>query len=572
MNLSSFKIRIRIISIFVLFIAIVLISRLFYVQIINNNIYKEKANRQYATPFNNLFNRGSIFFSRKDGSLVAAATILSGFKIALDTKYITNPESLYKSLAPYLKMNRDTFIRRASRKNDIYEEVATHLTEEQANDISKLKLSGVSIFKDNWRFYPGGSLAAHTIGFLAYKGNNKVGQYGLERYYNKILSKPKNGLYVNFFAEVFSNIKNTISPSSQNNQGSIITTIEPTVQETLESELSSTLKKWHASQAGGIIINPQTGAIYAIVSLPTFNLNDFQNVPNPGVYRDAMVEDVFEFGSVIKPLVMAAALDTKVLTPKSTYFDRGEVTVDGKRIYNFDKRGRGRGTTMQTVLDQSLNTGMVYVASKLGHYRVRTYLEAYGIGRKTNIDLPNETYGLIKNLNSPRDIEYANAAFGQGIALTPIGAARAFSSLANGGNLITPHIAKAIKYSNGFLKILKYPITKKNVIKKETSYTITRMLVHVFESYYNGALKLKHYTIAAKTGTAQIAKLKGRGYYNDKYLHSFFGYFPAYNPRFLVFLFLKDPKNVEYAAQTLISPFMNITKFLLNYYNVPPDR
>jgi cell division protein FtsI/penicillin-binding protein 2 len=199
-------------------------------------------------------------------------------------------------------------------------------------------------------------------------------------------------------------------------------------------------------------------------------------------------------------------------------------------------------------------------------------MKSYGIGEKTGIDLPNETSGLIKNLDSPRDIEYANAAFGQGIALTPIEAVRAFSVIANGGNLITPHLTKQIRYDDGSSEIPTYPIVKQGIIKKETSETISRMLVHVFEAYDSGSHKMEHYSIGTKTGTAQVAMDNGKGYYTDRHMHSFFGYFPAYNPKFLVFLFLKNPKQVRYASETLIPPFINITKFLLNYYDVPPDR
>ncbi len=570
MKFSSFKTKIRIISILIFIFAFFLISRLFYLQIIHNNQYIGLADKQYVTSQSNIFDRGTIFFSKKNNSLVAAATILSGFKLAINPKKINNPEFIYKKISSYIKMNHDTFIYHATKKNDPYEEIATNLNAEEAGKIKSLKLPGVSLYKENWRFYPGKNLAAHAIGFLAYKGNNKIGQYGLERYYEKILSKPKDDLYINFFAEVFSNIKNSIS-EIDNKQGSIVTTIEPTVEENLESELLSTMKKWKADQAGGVIINPKTGEIYAMVGVPTFDLNNFRKVPDVGVYRDPITENVFEFGSVIKPLVMAGALDAGVLTPETTYIDNGVVTVDNKKIYNFDKKGRGKAS-MQTVLDKSLNTGMVFVEQKLGHDKFRSYMKSYGIGKRTGIDLPSETYGLIKNLDSPRNIEYSNAAFGQGIALTPIGAVRAFSSLANGGNLITPHLVKEIKYDDGIDKIIKYPETKKGIIKKNTADTITRMLIHVFEAYGGGKYKLKNYSIATKTGTAQVAKKGGGGYYSDRYTHSFFGYFPAYDPKFLVFLFLSNPKGVKYSSQTLLNPFVKITKFLLNYYDVPPDR
>ena len=569
MNLSSFQFRIRIVSVLVFVFALILVSKLFFVQVIHKNLYTEKADRQYATPSSNIFDRGSIFFTKKDGSLVAAGTVSSGFKLAIKAKDIVDAEKTYESLAPYMELDHDAFTAKANKVNDPYEEVATHLTKEQVSAIDSMKIPGVSIFKDNWRFYPGGSLASHTLGFLAYKGDDKVGQYGIERYYNDTLSKPKDEAYVNFFAEVFSNIQDQVKDTKK--QGDVVTTIEPNTQHTLEAELGGAFEAWHADQAGGIIMNPQTGEVYAIAGFPNFDLNKFGEVKDPSVYRNIMVEDVLEFGSVIKPLVMSSALDTGAVTPETTYFDKGMVTVNKKDIYNFDKKGRGT-TTMQGVLDQSLNTGMVFAESKLGHANFRTYMKSYGIGEKTGIDLPNETSGLIKNLESPRDIEYANASFGQGIALTPIEAVRAFSIIANGGNLVTPHLAKQIRYEDGTSEILKYPVSYSGIIKKETTSTMSRMLTHVFESYDGGAHKMEHYSIASKTGTAQVAMDNGKGYYTDRHTHSFFGYFPAYDPQFIVFMFLKNPKEVKYASQTLIPPFINITKFLLNYYNVPPDR
>ncbi|ETB63689.1 TPA: penicillin-binding protein 2 [Candidatus Nomurabacteria bacterium] len=567
---SPFIIRIRIVSVFVLFVAFVLVTRLFFVQVIHKNYYEEKADRQFATPSGNIFDRGNIFFTKKDGSLITAATVSTGFKIALNTNKLEDKENAYTKLSPYLEIEESVFMERASKINDPYEEVAINLTKEQADEIEKMKIPGVSIFKDNWRFYPGENLASHTLGFIAYKGNDRVGQYGLERYYNDVLSKSKDEMYVNFFAEIFSNIEDSFS-REEKIEGDIVTTIEPQVEYMLESELRSSLDKWDAELAGGIIMDPITGEIYAMAGMPDFDLNNFKEVNNISIYRNPLVENVFEFGSVIKPLVVATGLDLGVITPETNYYDSGSVIVNKKEIKNFDDKGRGN-VTVQDILDQSLNTGMVYIESKIGHSNFRNYMKSYGIGERTGIDLPNETYGLIKNLESPRDIEYANAAFGQGIALTPIGAVRAFSSLANGGNLVTPHIIKEIKYENGASEILEYPYVKENLIKKESADTITRMLVHVFESYNNGSYKINSHSIATKTGTAQVAMEGGGGYYPDKHMHSFFGYFPAYNPRFIVFLFLKDPKGIRYASETLIPPFLNITKFLLNYYNVPPDR
>jgi cell division protein FtsI/penicillin-binding protein 2 len=197
---------------------------------------------------------------------------------------------------------------------------------------------------------------------------------------------------------------------------------------------------------------------------------------------------------------------------------------------------------------------------------------AYQLGERTGIDLPNETSGLIGNLYSGGDVEYATAAFGQGIAVTPVEAVRAFSALANGGKMVTPHLVSRIEYENGTAKKID-PVLSDQVISPDSAATIATMMTHVVDDALGGGIhKMEHYAIAAKTGTAQIAKESGGGYYEGRYLHSFFGFFPATNPKFLILLFLKDPKGVDYASQTLTDPFFSLAQFLLHYYNVSPDR
>ncbi len=569
MNVASFQSRIRIVALCVFLFACVLVTKLFFVQIIHQSSYADRADKQYSTPSGDMFNRGTIFMSKKDGSLVAAGTVMTGFKIAIKAKDVTDGEALYTALTPYTKLTHDEFIAKVGKKNDPYEEVATRLSKENADAIAVLKLPGVSIYKEKWRFYPGGSLSSHTLGFVAYKGDDRVGQYGLEKFYNSILAKGKDEGYVNFFAEVFSNIGKNFS---NDREGDIVTTINPEIEHMLEETLQKTSDMWHADQMGGIIMDPMTGEIYAMAATPNFDLNEFGKVTNTKIYGNPFVENAFEFGSVIKPLVMAGAIDAGVVTPQTTYFDAGKVVVKNRTINNFDLKGRGTAT-MQTVLDQSLNTGMVFIEQKMGKDSFRSYMKGYGISEKTGVDLPNETSGLTKSLDGNNDVDFANMSFGQGFAITPLQAIRAFASLGNGGNLVTPHFVKQIRYEDGTSKMLEWPVAKNAITKPESSVTLTRMLVNVFDKAYGeGKYKFDHYSIATKTGTAQVAREDGKGYYEDRHMHSFFGYFPAYEPRFIVFLFLKNPKEIKYAAQTLIPPFVETAKFLINYYNLPPDR
>ncbi len=569
---SSFLFRIKIFSILLLFFALILISKIFFTQVVNKDLYTNLANRQYSTNSSNILERGTIFFENKDGELVSAAMQNTGYKITIDPSKISDPEIIFQKLTTVTdKVSYEDFTVKAGKKSDPYEEVAYKLTKEEADKVLSLKIPYVKIAQEKWRFYPGANLASNTLGFVAYKGDDLSGRYGLERQYQKVLARDKDEPYVNFFAEVFSNINENFF-NDENKKGDIITTIEPNVLNFLEKELQNVKDKYQIDAVGGIIMNPKDGSIYAISSKPDFDLNAFSKVKDTSLYANPIVENVLEFGSVVKPLVMASALDAKVLTADTSYNDTGSVVVENKQIFNFDKKGRGPGTTMQDVLNQSLNTGMVLAYQKLGKEKMRDYMLSFGIKDRTGIDLPNETSGLVSNLNSPRNIEYANAAFGQGIALTPIEMVRALASLGNDGVLVTPHLVDRIKYENGKEEKITYP-TSPTKISKETSEEITRMLVTVMDkSLKNGNAKIEHHSVAVKTGTAQVADNVNGGYYEDRHTHSFFGYFPAYDPEFIVFLYAVNPKGVPYASQTWADPFLNITKFLLNYYEVPPDR
>jgi stage V sporulation protein D (sporulation-specific penicillin-binding protein) len=416
------------------------------------------------------------------------------------------------------------------------------------------------------------SLAARSIGFVGYAddGSELRGKYGLERQYDEILFQKRQVLSINFFAELFSNLGELVYKREGNRTGNIVTTLEPSVSRMLDSVLQETNDLYDSALTAAIIMDPKTGEIVAMNAVPSFDLNDRSDA-TVEQFQNPLVEDVYEFGSTIKALTVAAGLDAGAITPQTTYYDAGFIELDGFTIKNFD--GRGRGTVpMQEVLNQSLNTGVSHIVQKMGKERFRQYFLGYKLGSETGIDLPNEVHGLVDNLESPRDVEYATASFGQGIAMTPVEAVRALATLGNGGRLVTPHLVKQIEYDDGEIKEMRYP-DGEQILRKETSEEISRMLVTVVDkALKHGTVALPHHTIGAKTGTAQIPDPVNGGYYEDKFLHSFFGYFPAFDPEFIVFMYTVEPKGVQYASETLTDPFIEITKFLINYYSIPPDR
>jgi cell division protein FtsI (penicillin-binding protein 3) len=565
--------RIRVITGVVLLLALILLFRLYHLQVSQNDFYAEKAERQYVHTKQDLYSRGSIFFTTRDGEKVSAASIRSGFLLAFNPSLINDPSVVCDKLSVIIKIEKNRCVEKASLKERTYVEIDMTVPDEIADQISALDLDGVQMYRNQWRYYPGDDLAAKVIGFVGYtdKSEDELrGKYGLERYYDEALLREKEVRSVNFFAEIFSNLGDMAYSSDDSPSGDVITTIEPTVARMLDSVLLETNARYNSNMTGAIIMDPKTGAIYAMNAVPGFDLND-RGTTTVELFQNPLVENVYEFGSTIKALTMAAGLDSGAVNRHSTYYDSGSITLNTFTIKNYD--GKGRGTVdMQQVLNQSLNTGVSYIVQKMGKEKFRDYFYNFKLGSETGIDQPNEAFGLIENLKSPRDVEYATASFGQGIALTPIATIRALAALGNGGYLVTPHLASAIQYEDGSVKEILHP-KGAQVIRPETSEEISRMLTTVVDDALGkGKYKMEHHTIGAKTGTAQIADPGGGGYYEDKYLHSFFGYFPAFDPKFIVFMYTVEPKGVQYASETLTEPFMDITKFLINYYSIPPDR
>lgn len=568
---STQRKRIRVIIGAVIGIGVIVVLRLFSLQVVHVKSYREKAERQYVTPAGGTFDRGNIYFSTKNEETVAAATVVSGFKVAIAPARIQDASLVADALAQQIpEFDREDFLTKAQKKRDPYEEVAWHISDVQADAITKLRLSGVSLYREKWRSYPGGSLAAQTIGFVSYKKDTLVGTYGLEEYYNDTLSRTSGESQVNFFAEIFANVESTLFKNTTTN-GDIVTSIEPTVQTQLEQSVGRVASAWASDGVGALVMDPYSGEIVALAYTPTFDLNAFGSVKDFSIFSNPLTQYVYEMGSIIKPLVVAGALDKGVITPETTYTDyTGSVTVRDRTISNFDKKGRGVAS-IQTILDQSLNTGMVFIEGRMGHSTFKEYmLGKYRLGEKTGIDLPGESSGLVSNLSGTNDVNYATASFGQGIATTPINIVRGYAILANGGTLVTPHIGRAVLEESGATRTIPYPTTPA-VLKPETIQTITGMLVHVVDKSYNRAHP--HYSVAAKTGTAQIARPDGAGYYTDRNLHSLIGFFPAYAPRFVIYFFNIYPKNnAQFAIQTLADPFFGMVEFLGNYYGIAPDR
>lgn len=570
---AKFRTRIQFIAAGMTLLALLIVANLYVLQIIRGESYRTRAEDQQIAPRAHEVSRGSIYFRARDGTLISAATVQSGFTIAVDPTQLTDVEEAFRltsSVVP--SVTREVFMAAAEKKGTIHKEVARRVTDTEGLALAELSIPGVRAFRERWRYYPGDELAAHEIGFVGYADDGKTftGRYGLEKMYNDVLLRPDSGFNINFIAELFSNVKSRLSPMSREAGGDIVTSIEPSVEKYLEDILREYNSDWNARSVGGVIMDPKTGEILAMVSLPTYNPNDLKNA-DPNTLSNPLVSDVLEFGSTMKPITVAAALDAGAITRSSTYNDTGTLTIDQKTISNFDGKARGV-VPIQEILSQSLNIGIAHVVQKMGTQALRDYFEQFGLTQETGIDLPSEATPLTKNLDSPRTMEYITAGYGQGVALSPIAMTRALATLANHGAVPQPHVGVEIHYPGGIVKPLGWA-PPRQAIRKESADEVTRMLVTVVDkALRGGGDKIPELSVAAKTGTAQIADPVNGGYYKDRYLHSFFGYFPAHDARFLVFLYAVEPKGAQYASETWTDPFFKIAKFLMTYYGVPYDR
>ena len=567
----ALRLKIRVVAGGIIAIAFLLIVRLYFVQVVHGEDYSLRAEHQYISSSQQLFSRGSIFFTRKDGTLISAATLTTGFLIAIDPQTLKDPESAYTAIAAQVpSVTHDAFMAQAAKTDDVYEVVANQVPDAAGRAISALNISGVEVELQRWRSYPGGSDAAQSIGIIGYDNDNQIaGRFGLERRYDDTLEENGQGIFGNFFAELFANLNSVLVDAKSAREGDIVTSIEPVAQQKLDDILKATNDQYRSQETGGIIMDPSTGSIIALDTYPTFDPNNFRT-ENSDYFGNHLVERRYEFGSIFKALTMTSGIDAGVITPDTTYNDTGCIEVDKKRICNYDLKARGV-IPMQQILSQSLNVGASFIATQLGHDKFRNYFTKLDLGTETGIDLPSEIPGDIHNLNSPRDVEYDTASFGQGIATTPVETIRALGALANNGDIVTPHLVTSIRLQSGVTKQLDWG-EPQNVFKPSSVAAVNKMLIEVFDTkLLNGKAKIPEMTVAAKTGTAQIADANGK-YDPNNYFHSFFGYFPATNPKFIILLYTREPQGVQYASETLTQPFLTLTHFLINYYDIPPDR
>ena len=463
----------------------------------------------------------------------------------------------------------EILVTRLSKEDDPYEPIAHDVSESQLNKILDLELPGIHYVLEEARSYPEKNLGGHIFGFVAQTDDGMNGQYGLEGFFNDYLSG------ANGFLDIVTDIggqwigvgKREFEQAKDG--GDLLLTIDRTIQYTACKALQDGVERYEADGGSIVIIDPATGKVMAMCNVPDFDPNTYNEVESISVYNNAAIFDAYEPGSVFKPLVMAAALDVDAVTPSETYNDTGEEEIEEYTIRNSDLKAYGI-QTMTQVLEKSLNTGMIYVMREMTGLVMTDYIEDFGFGVLTGIELDTEASGTIESLYNDHEIYYATASYGQGITSTVLQMAMAYGAIANDGWLMEPYLVEEKRYDDGTVEDTQ-PYAVRQVIDSSTATTISAMLVSVIENGHAGYAGVDGYYIGGKTGTAQVASSQG-GYQDDATIATFAGFGPVEDPQFAMVVRIDHPRTTEWAADTAAPIFGEVAEFILDYLEVPPTR
>jgi cell division protein FtsI/penicillin-binding protein 2 len=550
-------IRLRILFYFFSLLLFAIIVKLFFVQILASEQY---TSNNYLQTQKILPLRGEIF-DRNNQPLALNQTT---YQLYTEPKQIKEKDDVIKAIDKVLHIGEATLSAKIDMSKD-WVSISNNITKHDKDALTKMNIPGLGFNEEMSRFYPEGSMSAQLVGFVGKTDNgDDQGYFGLEGYYQKDLAglpgvlKTERDLFGN---PIVIGVQEKLNGDDGRN---LVLTIDKNVQRIAKTHLKEGMDKYGAKQGCAIVADPNTMEILGMSCLPDFDPTTYYDF-SEDVFQNSAISMLYEPGSIFKPLVMAAALQERVLRPDDTMDETGPIKIGEYQIQTWDNKYEGK-ITMTRILEKSSNVGMVYVGQKLGDKKLHDYLIKFGLGKTTNIDLQGEASGFMRPDNSWYPIDYATATFGQGIVVTPIQMIRAFSAIINGGHMMQPYVVKQMISSNGDVNNVK-PKEISRILDDRSSMLIRKMLQSTFE---HGEIKPDippGYTVGGKTGTAQIPIA---GHYDaSKTIASFVGFAPVDKPKFIVLISLKAPSSSIYGSETAEPLFFDIAKDLFVYYNIP---
>lgn len=560
-----------------LFFASVIGVKLFILQIVDHDFYQALASGQHEILRELIPERGNVLIhDYKDESLVPFATNQRLVFIYSDPRRVENPEDTAEKLGEVLGYDEEKIFaltKRLDQPEDPYEPIERQVPDDTLEEVLALDLTGIFYTRELSRLYPEKNMGGHVIGFVGSDTDGKkAGRYGVEGYFDSLLSGTPGILRSerDLAGRLIAVAERSLEPAVDG--ADVVLTIDKTIQFKACTSLAVSIEKHGADGGSIVILDPKTGKIFAMCAVPDFDPNNYSKVGNINQFNNPVIFDSYEPGSIFKPITMAAAVDVGAVTPATRFTDVGSVQVEGwpKPIGNAEGKVYG-DVDMTQALEDSINTGMIFSMRQMGKEKFVEYVKRFGFGVKTGIELETEAAGNISSLDRPAEIFAATATFGQGITVTPLQIAMAYSAIANGGMLKKPMIVDEIRYSDGAVE-KREPQDVAQVIDEKTSRMLGAMLVSVIEHGHGRRAGVQGYYIAGKTGTAQVAKTDGIGYSEDYTIGSFAGFGPVEDPKFTMVVRIDNPSDVVWAESTAAPLFGEMAQFLLQYFGIPPVR
>jgi cell division protein FtsI/penicillin-binding protein 2 len=546
----------------VVFLFLLVVSRLFYWQVVRAQELSLLGQQQYGTTINLTPQRGQIETS--DNFPIAANKI--SYLVFANPKEIKNAGETSIILSNILGVDVAS-VSSSLSLDKFWVPIKSGVDTDTMQKLENMNLAGVGFDPQYQRFYPEASMAAQLLGFVGKddQGNDK-GYFGLEGYYDRLLSG-KSGVAIQVHDAFGRPILAQMNQDTGETDGSnLILSIDRSIQFLAEEKIKDGVEKYGATSGMVGIMDPKTGEILAMASYPNFDPRSYQDYTND-LYRNPFISDLYEPGSTFKPLVMSSALDAKLVTPQ-TKCDTcaGPVSVSGYDIHTWDDK-YFPNTNMIDVIQHSDNTGMVFVAQKLGLDGMINYLGKFGIGDTTGVDLQGEVSSPLKPKNQWYAVDLATTGFGQGIDVTPMELLDAEAAIANGGVRMEPHVVKAVRNPDGSIANIE-PKALDTPISAQTAKVMAEIMVNAVNKGEASFARLKGYRVAGKTGTASIPI---QGHYDPtQTIASFVGFAPAESPKFVMLVILNRPTASIYGAETAAPIFFDIAKSLFRYYGIPP--
>ena len=559
--------RVNLVFLFLILFSVLIFWRLFDLQVLNGSFYKALAQGQQSALSQTEPKRGDIYF--KNGEILAATKEEPFLRVCV--KDLENKEEAADAISQILKQKKEDILKTIDAGEGFYKTVKENLSKEEIDGINNLGMKGVDVSWQYKRLYPNLNTGSQIAGFLNKDGQ---GQYGLEEYFNDSLAGEEKfeNKKVTPWGFLFSSSENS---SVQDND--LYLTVDYSIQFEAEKILKDGVEKYGAKGGEILVAEPATGKIIAMAQYPNFDPNKYGESAMEN-FSNKSVQTTFEPGSIFKPITIAIALNEGKITPYTIFNDNlGYREVSGYKVYNYSQKAWGTRKMYET-LQYSINVGAMDAESLIGNQTFYDYLiNRFELDEETGIELAGEVVSqnkeLKKSLDNNIQVTFANAAFGQGVEMTPLQIVRAFCGFANKGQMPEKMQIIEKKITDG-KESLPDNQTFKTLISQENDDKLVKMMINVVENGYGHLAKIPGYYIAGKTGTAQVPYSilgENRKGYSDQTWQTFMGFAPAYNPRFVMLVKLDNPQKTKTSEYSAVPMFHDLAKYILDYWQIAPD-